>query len=131
MLTAVPGEQIVRIRIQSSTLRVAVSLREPCRRRAEEGRETQGLVVLEAMASGTPVAGMNCRAIPEFVRDDFNGTLFGPGTCADGIRRCLDGREGFRMNALDTARRYSSTACAERLEAAYERAASMKKARIA
>ena len=93
--------------------------------------ETQGLVVLEAMASGTPVAGMNCRAIPEFVRDDFNGTLFGPGTCADGIRRCLDGREGFRMNALDTARRYSSTACAERLEAAYERAASIKKARMA
>src|SRR3989442_1499386 len=34
--------------------------------------ETQGLVVLEALASGRPVAGANYRAIPEFVREGVN-----------------------------------------------------------
>lgn len=91
--------------------------------------ETQGLVLLEAMASGTPVAGMDSRAIPEFVRDGHNGTLFDETTCADGIRRCLAGVESFRANALDTARRYSTDSCTERLEQAYEKAIASKRRR--
>ncbi|UCE44900.1 MAG: glycosyltransferase [Methanobacteriota archaeon] len=93
--------------------------------------ETQGLVILEAMASGTPVAGMDCRAIPEFVKDGYNGCLFDADTCADGIRRCLDGADEFRENAIETASRYSTDACSERLEKAYERAASVRRARTA
>lgn len=92
--------------------------------------ETQGLVILEAMASGTPVAGMKCRAIPEFVKDGHNGCLFGQDTCAEGIRRCLEGADGFRANAIETARQYSTDACSARLEKAYERAAAMKRSRM-
>ncbi|UCE81413.1 MAG: glycosyltransferase [Methanobacteriota archaeon] len=92
--------------------------------------ETQGLVILEAMASGTPVAGMRCRAIPEFVRDGYNGCLFGPDTCADGIRRCLGGANEFSANAIETARQYSTEACSEKLEKAYEQAAVGKRSRM-
>jgi 1,2-diacylglycerol 3-alpha-glucosyltransferase len=37
--------------------------------------ETQGLVVLEAMASGLPVLAVNAMALPELVRSDYNGLL--------------------------------------------------------
>lgn len=38
--------------------------------------ETQGLVVLEAMASGLPVVATNATALPELVHDGENGFLF-------------------------------------------------------
>lgn len=41
--------------------------------------ETQGIVLLEAMASGKPVIGANAGAIPELVRKGENGFLFAPG----------------------------------------------------
>ncbi|MDH3365697.1 MAG: glycosyltransferase [Thermoplasmata archaeon] len=91
--------------------------------------ETQGLVILEAMASGTPVAGMECRAIPEFVKEGHNGSLFDAESCADGIRRCLEGAEAFRPNAIETSRQYSVGACTARLERAYERATEICRAR--
>ena len=89
--------------------------------------ETQGLVILEAMASGTPVAGMRRRAIPEFVDDGVNGTLFDEGSCAEGIRRCLAGADGFGPKALETARQYSTDACTDRLLEAYGRAFDVKR----
>ena len=93
--------------------------------------ETQGLVILEAMASGIPVAGMRRRAIPEFVIDGVNGTLFDEGSCADGIRRCLAGTDDFRGRALETARRYSTDACTDRLLEAYEKAFDVKRRALA
>lgn len=41
--------------------------------------ETQGLVILEAMASGLPVVGVNKLAIPEVIKDSVNGYLIKPG----------------------------------------------------
>ncbi|UCE91382.1 MAG: glycosyltransferase [Methanobacteriota archaeon] len=90
--------------------------------------ETQGLVILEAMASGTPVAGMRCRAIPEFVEDGHNGTLFDEDSCADGIRRCLRSVDALGANALETARNHSTDAYVLELEAAYEKAKAVKAA---
>lgn len=81
--------------------------------------ETQGLVVLEALASGTPVAGMRCRAIPEFVREGKNGCLFDEASCAEGIMRCLSRSRSMKMDAVASAREYSVEACTKRLEAAY------------
>ncbi len=41
--------------------------------------ETQGLVILEAMASGLPVVAVKATCIPELVQDDVNGYLSQPG----------------------------------------------------
>lgn len=88
--------------------------------------ETQGLVVLEAMASGTPVAGMRCRAIPEFVKEGVNGCLFDTGDCAQGIVRCLDSLDSLRANTVASATEHSVESCTARLEKAYERAMEMR-----
>jgi len=45
--------------------------------------ETQGLAMLEAMACGKPVVGANSLAIPETVRDNYNGYLFEPHDASD------------------------------------------------
>ena len=89
--------------------------------------ETQGLVVLEALASGTPVAGIRYRAIPEFVHEGKNGSLFEPDTCADAIYRCLRRSDSMMLEAVASAREYSVEACTARLEKAYDHAAEILK----
>jgi 1,2-diacylglycerol 3-alpha-glucosyltransferase len=86
--------------------------------------ETQGLVVLEALASGRPVAGANYRAIPEFVRDGKNGALFDPAdlrACAAAIVQCLRDRDKMRDAARESALPFSVERCTRRLERVYER----------
>jgi len=85
--------------------------------------ETQGLVVLEALASGTPVVGIRCRAIPEFVQEGKNGCLFDEGTCAEAIERCLSRADSMMMSAVSSAREYSVEASVARLEKVYALAA--------
>lgn len=85
--------------------------------------ETQGLVVLEAMASGRPVAGANYRAIPEFVCDGRNGFLFPPRdakSAATAIERCLDDRARLGRGARDTAEGFTLEATTRRLTRVYE-----------
>src|SRR3989454_168371 len=86
--------------------------------------ETQGLVVLEALASGRPVAGANYRAIPEFVREGVNGALFEPNDvrgCASAMLRCLREPDGMHEAARETALRFSVERCTRRLERVYDR----------
>ena len=86
--------------------------------------ETQGLVVLEALASGRPVAGANYRAIPEFVREGVNGALFEPNDvrgCASAMLRCLREADGMHEAARETALRFSVERCTRRLERVYDR----------
>ena len=85
--------------------------------------ETQGLVVLEAMASGKPVAGVNFRAIPEFVQDGVNGFLFRPGDPADAagaIDRCLASGDVLGRNARATAEQYTVERTTRRLLRVYD-----------
>ncbi len=86
--------------------------------------ETQGLVVLEALASGCPVAGADYRAIPEFVHEGENGFLFDPTDvpgCAAAVVKCLDERDRMREAARASALPYSVRNCTHRLESVYER----------
>jgi 1,2-diacylglycerol 3-alpha-glucosyltransferase len=85
--------------------------------------ETQGLVVLEALASGTPVVGIRYRAIPEFVHEGKNGCLFDFDSCAEAILRCLDRGDSMMMSAVSSAREYSIDSCTAKLEKAYGLAA--------
>lgn len=85
--------------------------------------ETQGLVVLEALASGTPVVGMRCRAIPEFVKEGKNGCLFDEDSCPEAIERCLARADSMMMSAVSSAREYSVEASTAKLERAYALAA--------
>ncbi len=84
--------------------------------------ETQGLVVLEALASGTPVVGIRCRAIPEFVQEGKNGCLFDPETCADAVLRCLTRSGSMKINSVSSARGFSIDSSAAKLEQVYEHA---------
>ena len=84
--------------------------------------ETQGLVVLEALASGKPVAGVNYRAIPEFVHDGENGFLFAPGDpkgAAHAIGKCLEWRNALAVGARATAEKYTVEASTRRLVGVY------------
>lgn len=86
--------------------------------------ETQGLVVLEALASGCPVAGANFRAIPEFVHQGENGFLFDPADvhgCTEAVLQCLEHRDALRSAARDSAMPFSVARCTRRLENVYER----------
>ena len=85
--------------------------------------ETQGLVVLEALASGRPIAGANFRAIPEFVHEGENGFLFEPGDvrgCAQAVLLCLQHRDEMREAARESAMPFSVARCTKRLEKVYE-----------
>ena len=85
--------------------------------------ETQGLVVLEALSTGKPVAGANSRAIPEFVEHGRNGFLFDPDSpreAAEAIRLSLDRRDAMKGPARETAMNFSVDRCIRRLEGVYE-----------
>ena len=71
--------------------------------------ETQGLSILEAMASGKPVACRNGRAFAEIVHDGVNGYLFDDvDGCVEAMEKAFDApaevREASLKTALDNSR---------------------------
>lgn len=79
--------------------------------------ETQGLVALEAMASGCPVVGINFRAIPEIIKDRVNGYLFedNPASLARALNIAIDDPERVSSAGRATAERYCIENCTARL----------------
>lgn len=80
--------------------------------------ETQGISAIEAMACGVPVAGANYLAIPDIVKEGYNGHLFDPhhvDGCAKAIIRTLDERNKLRRGALATAKKFSIQRCTDQL----------------
>ena len=85
------------------------------------GFETQGLSILEAMASGLPVACYNKRAFADLIHDGENGFLFEDEEgCARALRKCLDASEELRAESVRTAKSYDLRTSAERTIALYE-----------
>jgi 1,2-diacylglycerol 3-alpha-glucosyltransferase len=93
--------------------------------------ETQGLVILEAMAVGKPVSGIRYRAVAELVREGENGELFEetPYSWSQATLRLLRDPERYREGALAKAREFSVGQWATRLVDVYRYAIEAKAGR--
>ncbi len=93
--------------------------------------ETQGLVVLEAMATGKPVACIDYRATAEIVDNGVDGYLFQENleSFTETLRRALTAPPSIGENARRKAERYSITEMAERLVEIYDFAIEQKRER--
>lgn len=88
--------------------------------------ETQGMVLLEAMAAGVPVIALDAPGSREVVKDDTNGRLLPADTSADGFANAVDGffkdnrkQKRWKDGAAGTARLYSREFCARRMADLY------------
>ena len=90
--------------------------------------DTLGLVLLEAMAAGTPVVAARSGGVTDVVRDGFNGLLFPPGdapAAARAVRRMLNdavAKELMRMAGRRDAERWTWAAATDDLRSRYRRA---------
>lgn len=83
--------------------------------------ETQGVVVAEAMACGTPAIVANSLALPEMMKDGENGYLFEPGKTDElsEILSTFSPTKKMRDNALRTGREFSVEKSTNKLEKFY------------
>ncbi len=85
--------------------------------------ETQGLTIIEAMASDVPVVARNDKNIDGLINDRFNGMVFNSENELAGILiELLSNRELSRnivLNAQKTVEEYSSEIFAQNIEAVY------------
>jgi 1,2-diacylglycerol 3-alpha-glucosyltransferase len=95
--------------------------------------ETQGLVVLEAMATGKPCSGINYRAIAEIITNNVNGFTFSesPQSWALATQMALESNSKVSANARARAEEYSLTESAKKMVDLYEYAIEAKKKRLA
>ena len=85
--------------------------------------ETQGIVSLEAMASGKPVVGADYLALKEIIDDGKNGEKFKPGSsadCAAKIEKVINNIDAYK-GMLETAKRFSVERSTDRLLETYEK----------
>ncbi|NEP41127.1 MAG: glycosyltransferase [Okeania sp. SIO2H7] len=88
--------------------------------------ETLGLVLLEAMAAGTPVVAARSGGIPDIVTDGVNGYLFDPADDDGAIaatKKLLERpeeRETLRQNAREEAERWGWSAATQQLRRYYQ-----------
>lgn len=94
--------------------------------------ETQGLVILEAMAVGKPVSGIRYRAVAELIREGESGELFEetPYSWSQATGRLLKDPGKYRDGALAKAREYSAGQWATRLLDIYRYAIESKAGRV-
>ena len=89
--------------------------------------ETLGLVLLEAMAAGTPVVAANSGGIPDIVTNGINGYLFDPDdekgaiTATQKLFAHSEERETLRKNARAEAERWGWSAATQQLRNYYQK----------
>ena len=89
--------------------------------------ETQGLVVLEAIASGLPCVGVDAYALPELIHHGENGFIARPFDPGEMARMALDilgdaaRYRSFSAGGLRIASEHEINRCANRLEGVYAR----------
>lgn len=89
--------------------------------------ETQGVVLLEAMAAGVPVVTVDAPGVREVVKDHFNGRLIGDldqrkfVDALAGIARCApEELRALKQHARETVKDYSMSSCAQHMLKIYE-----------
>lgn len=89
--------------------------------------ETQGMVLTEAMAAGTPVIALDANGTREVVKDQINGCLVLNETRGDFVsaiewlyQQPPAEKEAIRKAALETAESFSMENCAERALSLYQ-----------
>ncbi len=95
--------------------------------------ETQGLVVLEAIASGLPCVGVDAYALPELIQNGRNGFIGEPfdhpamARSAIRILKDPDLYRNFSREGIEIAEGHALEACADRLEEVYRQVAAEAK----
>jgi 1,2-diacylglycerol 3-alpha-glucosyltransferase len=94
--------------------------------------ETQGLVVLEAMATGKPVAGINYRAVAEIIHDREDGFLFEetPEDWVRAVKLALGASSSLRENARRRSEQFSIAEATRRLVEIYNYSIHSKRKRV-
>jgi glycosyltransferase involved in cell wall biosynthesis len=88
--------------------------------------ETQGMVVLEAMAGGCPVVAVDAPGVRDVVQDQLNGYLVAEGDVANFAEHCVkvldddELRRKFREAALARAQQLSLSSTTSKVEQLYE-----------
>ncbi|MCK4757040.1 MAG: glycosyltransferase [Thermoplasmata archaeon] len=84
--------------------------------------ETLGIVMLEALAMGLPVAGLNHRVIPDIINVGYNGHLFKnePEDCARQILATLNNRDELKKNTTLGAEMFDNTESGKKLVQVYK-----------
>ncbi|MDE1761635.1 MAG: glycosyltransferase [Candidatus Micrarchaeota archaeon] len=80
--------------------------------------ETQGIVALEAMASGKPVVGADYLALKELIVNGKNGEKFAPGdyqACAKKIEKALNNSSTYKQRTVETARSFAIDRATDKL----------------
>jgi 1,2-diacylglycerol 3-alpha-glucosyltransferase len=84
--------------------------------------ETQGIVAIEAMASGKPVVGSNDLALKDLIKSGKNGEKFTSldyADCARKIDKVLNNKDSYTKHAVETASDYSTERVTDRLLKTY------------
>jgi len=100
--------------------------------------ETQGIVIVEAMAAGIPVVAVDASGIREVVLDNENGYLLAEEDCdtfAAALKKycelATDDKVVMQQQARQTAEHFSQEACTNRLLELYEEVITHRKEQIA
>ncbi|MFI5412662.1 MAG: glycosyltransferase [Candidatus Micrarchaeales archaeon] len=85
--------------------------------------ETQGIVSIEAMASGKPVVGADSLALKEIIKNGKNGEKFVPNdskSCAKKIKKVINNIDSYK-ETVQTAKKYSVEITTDELLKVYNR----------